>query len=97
MLARFSVAVLCALGTQYCVLLVTARPQVTLVSDRKIEGDFQCLDKQGNLILGNSVEKTPDAQGKVDERLLGMVLIPKAQQKDVQIEVRRAVRMCRSI
>lgn len=70
-----------------CFVLRAASSQVTMTTDRKIEGDLQCMDKQGNLILGNAVEKTPDAAGKVEERPLGIVLVPKAQQKDVQIEV----------
>ena len=32
------------------------RRQVTLPDGRVVTGDFQCLDKQGNLILGNAHE-----------------------------------------
>lgn len=50
-------------------------------------GEFQCLDREGNLILGNAYEIFPSATGKNEERHLGMVLIPLAQQKEVQLQV----------
>jgi hypothetical protein len=93
--------------------------QVTLVDDRVIMGDFQCLDKQGNLILGNAHEvishhaassgsttssTTSSSGGPAAacnggngggnggggapmERTLGVVLVPREQQKDVQLLV----------
>ena len=101
---------------------------MTLVDDRVVTGDFQCLDKQGNLILGNAAEIIAhhhhhgggdggggDGSGSSDdssaagssgkaagggaggaggaapsqpmERALGTVLVPAAQQKDVQLLV----------
>lgn len=96
--------------------------QVVLLDDRVITGDFQCLDKQGNLILGNACEiidhahapssssgacngtsssggagkaaaaaAVPGGSGRATpapmEKTLGTVLVPKSQQKDVQLQV----------
>jgi len=73
--------------------------QVVLISGRVIEGDFACLDRQGNLILGNAVEHIPVGSSGVGngssssgssqpmQTPLGMVLVPKAQQQDVLLQV----------
>jgi small nuclear ribonucleoprotein (snRNP)-like protein len=67
--------------------------QVTLNDQRVLEGDFQCLDKQGNLILGNSVEACVNpTSGKREERPMGMVLISKDRQAKVEVQV--CVLMC---
>jgi small nuclear ribonucleoprotein (snRNP)-like protein len=88
---------------------------VVLPDDRVIVGDFQCLDKQGNLILGNAHEVIAHAAAAASgggngggggkpggskggggdkegaaggmQKPLGMVLVPRAQQKDVQLMV----------
>jgi small nuclear ribonucleoprotein (snRNP)-like protein len=62
--------------------------QVTLNDQRVLEGDFQCLDKQGNLILGNSIEACLNPiSGKREERPMGMVLISKDRQAKVEMQV----------
>eukprot|EP00878_Enallax_costatus_P010103 GHUV01010546.1.p1 GENE.GHUV01010546.1~~GHUV01010546.1.p1 ORF type:complete len:115 (+),score=45.96 GHUV01010546.1:274-618(+) len=76
------------------------RLQVQLQSGRVIEGDFVCLDPQGNIILANASEHIKAAQngssnssslGKSSNgpalNHLGMVLVPKAQHKEVLMEV----------
>lgn len=50
-------------------------------------GDFQCLDKQGNLILGNAHETVTTATGASENKHMGMVLIPKEQQVKVEVQV----------
>eukprot|EP00775_Hariotina_reticulata_P003618 gene3618-biopygen5312 len=78
--------------------LLYRRLKVVLTSGRVIEGDLACLDKQGNLILGNAVEHI--AIGSSDlgngsssgsahplQTSLGMVLVPKAEQQDVLLQV----------
>lgn len=63
--------------------------QVTLVSGRVLLGDFACLDKQGNLILANTSEAVPASSsgGKAEERVMGLVLVPIAQQQSVEVQV----------
>ncbi|GBF91387.1 hypothetical protein Rsub_04127 [Raphidocelis subcapitata] len=97
--------------------LLHRRFKVVLPDDRVIVGDFQCLDKQGNLILAHAHEVIAHAAaapaapsssgggggGKPEpnggraaaaaagagpmEKPLGMVLVPRAQQKDVRLMV----------
>ncbi|KAI8473941.1 MAG: hypothetical protein J3K34DRAFT_383530 [Monoraphidium minutum] len=91
--------------------LLHRRFRVVLADDRVVVGDFQCLDKQGNLILGNAAEiiqhhapaRPPASGGPANgggggaagaaaggaphEKVLGTILVPKARQKDVQLQV----------
>lgn len=62
--------------------------QVTLISDRVLEGDFACLDKQGNIILSNTFEQVTTASGGREERHMGLVLVPIQQQRKVELQVR---------
>ncbi|KAL6751037.1 hypothetical protein V8C86DRAFT_2790244 [Haematococcus lacustris] len=64
--------------------LLERRLLVTLTSGRVLEGAFQCLDKQGNLILGHTVEQMPCGDGQSRERTLGMVLVPASTRQSVQ-------------
>lgn len=77
-------------------LLPSPSLQVTLKGGRQLLGDFQCLDKQGNLILGNTVETVAasKAGGKPEERGLGTVLVPRHQQDKVELQVRCAALCC---
>jgi small nuclear ribonucleoprotein (snRNP)-like protein len=43
--------------------LLGQRLRVKVPDGRLIEGDFQCLDPQGNLILGNAYEQLQAAEG----------------------------------
>lgn len=73
--------------------------QVVLQSGRVIEGDFACLDPQGNLILSNASEHVQAAHSSSSNSSskssssspalnpMGIVLVPKAQQKDVLLQV----------
>ena len=45
---------------------------------------IEALDKQGNLVLARSVELMAP---KGEERMVGMLLVPKAQRKAVELEV----------
>mmetsp|Transcript_11492 Transcript_11492/g.20355 ORF Transcript_11492/g.20355 Transcript_11492/m.20355 type:complete len:106 (-) Transcript_11492:522-839(-) len=58
--------------------------KVTLDDGRVFEGEFQCLDKQGNLILGRAVERMG---GTSEDRQVGMVLVPRAHCKDVSVQI----------
>lgn len=65
--------------------------QVELKDGRQLEGDFQCLDKHGNLVLSNSCELIENPLSKQSERQMGMVLIPKAYQVKVQVKVSEVI------
>lgn len=60
--------------------------QVVLRDSRVLWGDFQSFDKQGNLILGQTHESVATSTGKVEERHMGMVLIPHEQQAKVELQ-----------
>eukprot|EP00198_Chlamydomonas_reinhardtii_P013655 XP_001702992.1 predicted protein [Chlamydomonas reinhardtii] len=60
--------------------------RVTLTSGRVLEGDFSCLDKQGNIILSNTLEQLTTATGKKEERHMGLVLVPVQQQQKVELQ-----------
>jgi small nuclear ribonucleoprotein (snRNP)-like protein len=60
-------------------------PQVTLNDSRVFVGEFQCLDKQGNLVLGRASELMGPGGG---ERPVGMALVPAAQRRLVEVQVR---------
>lgn len=75
--------------------------QVVLQSGRVIEGDFACLDRQGNLILSNASEHIKAAKSSSSNSAsissssssspalnpMGMVLVPKDQQQEVLLQV----------
>ncbi|PNH05205.1 hypothetical protein TSOC_008561 [Tetrabaena socialis] len=61
--------------------------RVVLASERVLKGDFTCLDKQGNLILSNTVEEVVTPGGKAEERHMGLVLVPVQQQRKVELLV----------
>lgn len=66
--------------------LLLRRFRVVVKGGRIIEGDFQCLDKQGNLVLGNAVELLTGAASGQSSRQLGMVLIPEPQQQEILVD-----------
>jgi len=49
-------------------------------------GDFICLDKQGNIILYNTVERLV-RDDSVEEKPLGQVLVPAEQRRKIEIEI----------
>ena len=49
-------------------------------------GDFVCLDTQGNIVLYNAVERLK-REGKIEEKILGQVLVPKFQRTSCHVEV----------
>lgn len=65
--------------------------QITVADGRILIGDFICLDKQGNIILDQTVEQY-EVNGKVEEKMLGQVLISKKQRVSCDVEVVAAER-----
>ncbi|EFJ50931.1 hypothetical protein VOLCADRAFT_116657 [Volvox carteri f. nagariensis] len=65
--------------------LLYRRFRVTLVSGRVLEGDFTCLDRQGNIILSNTFEQVTTAPGR-EGRHMGLVLVPTNQQQKVELQ-----------
>lgn len=69
-----------------------------MTDGRIIVGIFECIDKQGNIILGNAVERyrnaelsptkevTTDEDGLIKGNTLGLVMIPKRHRISVAIE-----------
>jgi len=57
---------------------------VRLHDGRTLAGDFQCLDREGNLVLANTAQLAAAAPG--EPRHMGMVIIPLAQQAAVAVE-----------
>ncbi|GFR43601.1 hypothetical protein Agub_g4698, partial [Astrephomene gubernaculifera] len=66
--------------------LLYRRFRVTMVSGRVLEGDFTCLDKQGNIVLSNTYEQATTASGAREERHMGLVLVPFDQQAKVELQ-----------
>ena len=60
--------------------------QITVLDGRVLVGDFICLDKQGNIILYNTVERLM-RDGILEEKSLGQVLVPAEQRKTCDVEV----------
>jgi small nuclear ribonucleoprotein (snRNP)-like protein len=58
--------------------------RVTTPQGRTLTGELQCMDKQGNLVLGNVQE---DLGAKTEPRRMGIVLVPLSQQKSVELQV----------
>uniref|UniRef100_A0A7R9YU88 Sm domain-containing protein n=1 Tax=Chlamydomonas euryale TaxID=1486919 RepID=A0A7R9YU88_9CHLO len=66
--------------------LLYRRLRVVLADGRTLLGDLQAFDKQGNLILGATRETVSTSSGRKEERTIGIVLIPRDQQKAVELE-----------
>lgn len=49
-------------------------------------GEFQCLDQQGNLVLGRAAELM--GPNGAQQRPVGMALVPAVQRKLVEVQVR---------
>lgn len=60
--------------------------QVVLRDGRVLFGDFQSVDKQGNIILGRTEESVTTCTGKMEERHMGVVLIPREHQRTVELQ-----------
>lgn len=57
--------------------LLYRRMKVQVEDGRLFEGKFHCLDKQGNIILYDTVEfRNVGGSGAVEQRSLGLVLVP---------------------
>lgn len=67
-------------------LLLNKRLVINVIDGRIVVGDFICMDKQGNIILYNAVERL-EQDGQPEEKDLGQILVPHAQQRRVQVEV----------
>jgi len=59
---------------------------VRLHDGRTLAGDFQCLDREGNLVLANTAQLAAAAAPGEQQRHMGMVIIPLAQQAAVAVE-----------
>lgn len=66
--------------------LLNKRLKIHIIDGRVMVGDFICLDKQGNIILYNTVERLV-RDDIVEEKPLGQVLVPVEQRKRIEIEV----------
>ena len=60
--------------------------QIQVRDGRVLIGDFTCIDKQGNIILNQTVEQY-ESNGKLEEKVLGQVLIPATQRVSCECEV----------
>ena len=60
--------------------------QVTVADGRVLIGSFICLDKQGNIILDQTVERY-HINGVEKESMLGQVLVPRSQRVACEVEV----------
>lgn len=69
-------------------VLLNKRLVITVIDGRIVVGDFICMDKQGNIILYNAVERL-EQDGQRLEKGLGQILVPYAQQGRVEVEVCR--------
>lgn len=69
--------------------LLNSSVKVTLKDGRVFRGTFQCLDRQGNMILGSAYQH-PDTPGRTkklaEARLVGVLLIPRAHVARVQAQ-----------
>lgn len=63
--------------------LLYKRFKVVVKDGRVLIGEFLCIDKQANLILGNTYQQV---QGE-KERPIGQVLVPALQRKSCHVEV----------
>ncbi|KAG7671822.1 hypothetical protein Ndes2526B_g07268 [Nannochloris sp. 'desiccata'] len=77
--------------TEAAAKLLYKRMRITVADGRILIGDFICLDKQGNIILDQTVEQY-EVNGKVEEKMLGQVLISKKQRVSCDVEVVAAER-----
>lgn len=66
--------------------LLNKRLKIHIIDGRVMVGDFICLDKQGNIILYNTVERLV-RDNKVEEKPLGQVLVPADQREKIEIEI----------
>eukprot|EP00388_Colpodella_angusta_P034578 GDKK01033097.1.p1 GENE.GDKK01033097.1~~GDKK01033097.1.p1 ORF type:complete len:120 (-),score=10.76 GDKK01033097.1:34-369(-) len=77
--------------------LLHKRLKVVVNDGRVLVGDFLCIDKQGNLILGNTYQQVPGENLLSGERLIGQVLVPAAQRTTCHIEVMPSERPAMSL
>ncbi|KAL3149598.1 hypothetical protein ABBQ32_002368 [Trebouxia sp. C0010 RCD-2024] len=77
--------------------LLHKRLKVVVTDGRVLIGDFLCIDKQGNLILGNTYQQVPCENTSSGERLVGQVLVPAAQRTSCHVEVMPSERRALSL
>lgn len=68
--------------------LLNRRMRVGVTDGRTFFGKFHCLDKQGNIILSDTVEQMEGSSSSADAELrhLGLVLIPAIHQTSCHVE-----------
>lgn len=67
--------------------LLHKRFKVVVKDGRVLVGDFLCIDKQGNLILGNTYQQVDSQLEPYTERPIGQVLVPATQRVSCHVEV----------
>lgn len=60
--------------------------QVLIEDGRIIDGNFGCLDKQGNLVLNDASQLCTDG----DKRFLGTIVVPAKQRKNCLVGYSKA-------
>lgn len=66
--------------------LLYKRFRVVLKDGRVLTGDFHCMDREGNVVLGNSYVHLKGGQGTHEDRRMGLVLIPPSHRVSVEVE-----------
>uniref|UniRef100_A0A7S0WLP1 Sm domain-containing protein n=1 Tax=Pyramimonas obovata TaxID=1411642 RepID=A0A7S0WLP1_9CHLO len=74
--------------------LLHRRMKVEITDGRVMIGNFHCLDKQGNLLLVNTVEQrikkrpgSEEGEPELEQRNLGLVLIPAEHRVAAHLEL----------
>mmetsp|Transcript_14301 Transcript_14301/g.40484 ORF Transcript_14301/g.40484 Transcript_14301/m.40484 type:complete len:112 (-) Transcript_14301:96-431(-) len=67
--------------------LMHHRLKVVTADGRTLRGDFQCMDKQQNLVLMGAVECKVTSSGEYEERHMGQVMVPLDQRQSCHVEV----------
>ncbi|PSC68263.1 LSM domain-containing 1 [Micractinium conductrix] len=65
--------------------LLHKRCRIHVRDGRVLVGDFNCLDRQGNIILANTHEVLTVA-GRPHEKLMGQVLVPAAHRVSIEFQ-----------
>lgn len=68
--------------------LLNQRLKVITIDGRTLRGDLQCIDKQQNIILIQTVDCRRNARsGEYEERSIGQVMVPPEQRVTCELEV----------
>ncbi|KAL0054670.1 hypothetical protein WJX82_000808 [Trebouxia sp. C0006] len=67
--------------------LLHKRLKVVVKDGRVLIGELLCIDKQANIILGNTFQQVQSDSAPFKERPIGQVLVPASQRKSCHVEV----------